>query len=351
MNEVVRSRRAVFYTVLDGVMSTAVLLVAIFVITGYLKGDLQDFYFPILFLCVAAQKSSQALLRHEKKEKKVVRLFISAGIYLISAGLYFILSGSVGAMKFIMAFLCADLIIGRVFAAIGSKRWRARIPNILIIMIWLDCAVYCIFIDSVDDLAIFVLVMLGYICLQSLFHIIAMSFSQIKLNILMKIIRRTYALEILFGLGMLIISFSYVLQYFDRETFHSFGDGLWYCFAVVTTIGFGDLVATSLAGRILSVILGVYGIIVVSLITSIIINFYSEVKNDSEEKDKEETGKEKTDVKRLNAEITKTEQFDEERGEESEEQKIDAEIRELRQKLELLTEKKKEIQGEDSRHG
>ena len=41
-----------------------------------------------------------------------------------------------------------------------------------------------------------------------------------------------------------------------------FGDALWYCFAIVTTIGFGDISAVSVPGRILSVILGFYGIIV-----------------------------------------------------------------------------------------
>ena len=75
-------------------------------------------------------------------------------------------------------------------------------------------------------------------------------------------------------------------------------DGLWYCFAIVTTIGFGDLTVTGTLSRILSVILGIYGIIVVSLITSIIVNFYNEVKNeddapaalaDAPHKDKEAT--------------------------------------------------------------
>jgi hypothetical protein len=44
----------------------------------------------------------------------------------------------------------------------------------------------------------------------------------------------------------------------------------------VTTIGFGDLTAVTDFGRILSVILGAYGIVVVALITSIIVNFYGE---------------------------------------------------------------------------
>ena len=48
--------------------------------------------------------------------------------------------------------------------------------------------------------------------------------------------------------------------------------------AIVTTIGFGDVAATSIEGRIISVILGVYGIIVVALIISIIVNFYGEMK-------------------------------------------------------------------------
>ena len=44
------------------------------------------------------------------------------------------------------------------------------------------------------------------------------------------------------------------------------------------------ITATSTVGRIFSVILGIYGIIVVSLITSIIVNFYGEVRNEDEER-------------------------------------------------------------------
>ena len=58
------------------------------------------------------------------------------------------------------------------------------------------------------------------------------------------------------------------------------GIKLRYCFALVATIGLGDISAVSDLGRIISVIPGIFGIIVVALITSIIVNFYGEIKKD-----------------------------------------------------------------------
>jgi len=97
-------------------------------------------------------------------------------------------------------------------------------------------------------------------------------------------VQKTYAAEIIFGLLLLIASFSFVLMYTDTASFEGeYTNALWYCFAVVTTIGFGDMTATSAIGRILSVILGAYGIIVVALITSIIVNFYGEMKKSGDD--------------------------------------------------------------------
>ncbi len=115
------------------------------------------------------------------------------------------------------------------------------------------------------------------ITLTALLSIFVGMFSQIRIDILKDIIRETYAFEIILGLLIAIVAFSFVLKYYE-DSMHTFWDGLWYCFAVVTTIGFGDITATTAIGRALSIILGVYGIIVVSLITSIIVNFYGEMK-------------------------------------------------------------------------
>ncbi|MBR6164442.1 MAG: two pore domain potassium channel family protein [Clostridia bacterium] len=114
------------------------------------------------------------------------------------------------------------------------------------------------------------------------YYIARISFSQVKLDVLGRIIRKTYAAEILFGMLLLITAFSIVLPNFELNI-DTFGDALWYCFAIVTTIGFGDITAVTIPGRIISVILGLYGLIVVALITSIIVNFYSETKNAGDE--------------------------------------------------------------------
>ena len=49
--------------------------------------------------------------------------------------------------------------------------------------------------------------------------------------------------------------------------------------SIVTTTGFGDFAATTTVGRVLSVVLGIYGIVAVAILTSIIVNFYNETKS------------------------------------------------------------------------
>lgn len=53
----------------------------------------------------------------------------------------------------------------------------------------------------------------------------------------------------------------------------SIGDSLWYCFAVATTVGFGDFAAATLAGRIVTVLLSVYSIVVVAIFTAVITGY------------------------------------------------------------------------------
>ena len=96
-----------------------------------------------------------------------------------------------------------------------------------------------------------------------------------------KIIRETKVIEEFVGLFILVFVFSYIF-YRIEPTIETYGDGIWYSFALVTTTGFGDYVVVTPLGRILSIILGFYGIFIIAIVTSVIVNFYQQkIKDES----------------------------------------------------------------------
>lgn len=170
----------------------------------------------------------------------------------------------------IMNVLYSITLIGEAVFKLRENRRTVHIVMRVALML-LTLANLCMFIR----IPIFVLLI---IALRSLEQIFRIAFSQIPLSVLRKIIRKTYAAEILLGMLLLIIAFSFLLSLVDTSI-TSFWDALWFCFATITTIGYGDVSAVSPIGRVLAVILGIYGIIVVALITSVIVNFYNETKD------------------------------------------------------------------------
>ena len=168
--------------------------------------------------------------------------------------------------------------------------------NVIIIILFLFLIFMVVTSVYADMLPMCVMIVCALIGAQALFHIIYISFSQIKLGILMKIMRKTFAFEIMSGLVLMILSFSFVFRSVE-ESIKTYEDALWYSFALVTTIGFGDMYAETDVGRVLSVILGIYGIIVVALITSIIVNFYNEVRDDKQDQAAEKNETETTETK------------------------------------------------------
>ena len=184
--------------------------------------------------------------------------------------------GSIILIESLLAILLASCVI----RAITAVKKRYKVMLVLLALFLAYTAVEVLFQDTAT-IEMFMLLHALTIFLKVLGHIIAVSFSQIRLGVLRKILKKTFAAEILFGMLLLILAFSFVFT--DMEPgIKSFDDALWYCFAVVTTIGFGDITVVSPFSRALSVILGCYGIIFVALITSVIVNFYNEVKNDAD---------------------------------------------------------------------
>ena len=109
-------------------------------------------------------------------------------------------------------------------------------------------------------------------------------YKKLRLNIIDNVFKKSLVKEIVLGLLIIIILCSLYFTTAEPEI-TSYVDSLWYSFSVITTIGFGDIYVTTTFGRILSVILGICGIVFVALFTSIIVNFYHEMNQKREERE------------------------------------------------------------------
>ena len=56
-----------------------------------------------------------------------------------------------------------------------------------------------------------------------------------------------------------------------------YGDALWYCYAVISTAGFGDIVVVSAFAKIISLLVTIYSTLVIAIVTGVVVNFYTEV--------------------------------------------------------------------------
>ena len=90
------------------------------------------------------------------------------------------------------------------------------------------------------------------------------------------IVKRCRFEKILFGF---LISYFVVaaIMLFVEPGIDRYGEALWYVFVSCTTIGFGDLTATTLIGRLLTVYITIYEIGLVAILSGVIISHYIEV--------------------------------------------------------------------------
>ena len=248
---------------------------------GYNSGTLKLLAF-IMYAAFALLFLLRALITRDNWRLNQFRYGIGSLLFAACAGI-FLFTDSAIAPRLATVLHVTALIVDHIFSVIRNHKVRNVIPRILFILVLLFI-VLCAFVMGGSTALLYLLFMM----VPRIFYYIAqIIFSRVKMDALRKIVRKTYAAEILFGMLLLIIAFSIILPQLETGI-SSFGDALWYCFAIVTTIGFGDFTAVTLPGRAVSVVLGLYGIIVVALITSIIVNFYNETKNTEDPDEPEE---------------------------------------------------------------
>ena len=99
-----------------------------------------------------------------------------------------------------------------------------------------------------------------------------------KPRVLKQILKNTHTDQILGAYLAFVLLSALVIWIFEPQI-HSYIDALWYCYAVASTAGFGDIVVTALLPKIISVAVTIYSVIVIGLITGVIVNYYTEIIN------------------------------------------------------------------------
>ena len=86
---------------------------------------------------------------------------------------------------------------------------------------------------------------------------------------------RTGTIKIFF-FYLVVVAIGAVLTWIFEPQVNSFGDGLWFCFVASTTIGFGDITAVTLLGRIVIVIITICGILTTAMVPGVVVAYYTE---------------------------------------------------------------------------
>lgn len=97
-----------------------------------------------------------------------------------------------------------------------------------------------------------------------------------KLRILKRVLRETRADRIIYGfIAFFLVEALIILLVEPNIT--TYWDAIWYLYAVFSTAGFGDLVAVTVLGRILSILLTIYTTLVIAVVTGVIVAFYNDL--------------------------------------------------------------------------
>ncbi len=96
-----------------------------------------------------------------------------------------------------------------------------------------------------------------------------------KIRILYRVLKITGMLAAISGflLFLVIATFAIVTVEPNITTIE---DAMWYLFASFTTIGYGDFTAVTLIGRIITVIVSLYGMLIVAFIPAVVISYFAE---------------------------------------------------------------------------
>ena len=97
-----------------------------------------------------------------------------------------------------------------------------------------------------------------------------------KLRLFGKILKSSGTDKIICGFLSYTVLCAFIIWLIEPEI-HTLPDALWYCFTVVSTIGFGHIVVNSAASRIMTVLLSIYAVGVIAILTAGVVNYFQQI--------------------------------------------------------------------------
>ena len=258
-------------------------------------------------MCLVANRTFLHLTDSRKGliENIVVTIFVFLIAILISLtkfSIYFLISGMFCYSLTIIAYC--------IYKIRRDKSTQLVVFHVLCIIlaflysfIYFFPAIYAKHASTVSNSHFIVLCFTAMIIVSSSKNLLFPYHKKLKIEVVSNIIKKTMVNEILLGLLILIFLCSIYFTIVEPDI-TSFVDALWYSFSVVTTIGFGDVFVVTTFGRIISVILGISGIAVVAVFTSVIVNFYNEMSKRREERAIKKLVDEAKELGKIQEEIT-----------------------------------------------
>lgn len=99
---------------------------------------------------------------------------------------------------------------------------------------------------------------------------------KIRLRLLIKAFRIVGAHKLM--IGYVVVFFLAAIPIWLMEpSIKSYGDSLWFCFASVSTIGYGDILVSNVLPRVITVILSIYSVAIVAIFTAVIVGFFNDM--------------------------------------------------------------------------